>query len=282
MKKGESTHWAVKQNDVVSAAFNSTGQTDKSSMKYISYIMELKKNINSVCDLGCGLGLWLNTAKKLGANYIRGYDIPEIEVEKRKIPKECYVAADLSKLIKIDRRFDLAISVEVAEHIDIKHADIFISNLVNLSDVVLFGAALPYQGGMGHVNENWLEYWATLFKSKGYKCYDIFREKFWHDTSIIYYYRQNTLLFVKEGQDEFLLNKEIYSVDLPKSYIHPDMYIKSINRPLPSNEKKVWEDITIYYDYVNSENAKEQEKRNRIYGDKHLGWSTQVRRFKNE
>ncbi len=275
----KSSHWAETQVDVVAAAFQISRAPDKSSERYLSYLLELKGDINSAVDLGCGLGIWLNTAKSLGVETIRGYDIPEISVENRKISKSEYIPADLSKKLKIDRRFDLAMSVEVAEHINKEDAETFVESLTNLSDIVMFGAAIPYQGGMGHVNENWLEYWALLFKEKGYRCYDIFRQKFWHDPSVIYYYKQNTLLFVKKGSDKFLKKKGISHVKLPQTYIHPDMYIKAINRPLPSKIKSVWEDVAIYYDYILGDPKNVQDKKQRIYGDKHLGWANISKEF---
>ena len=144
----------------------------------------------------------------------------------------------------------------------------------------MFGAAIPYQGGMGHINENWIEFWSNSFRKHNYICYDLFRDKFWHDNSVIYYYRQNTMLYVKEGTDSALI-KMGYKADLnPKTYIHPDMYIKALNRPLPPQEKQVYTDVNIYYDQAKNGGNKVQEEKKNIYGDKHLGWKHQINRFK--
>lgn len=57
-----------------------------------------------------------------------------------------------------NRRFDLAMTIEVAEHLTPVRADSFVEDLTRLSDVVLFSAAIPAQGGINHVNEQWQSY----------------------------------------------------------------------------------------------------------------------------
>lgn len=69
-------------------------------------------------------------------------------------PRIKFVAADLANPLKEPLgRFDLAISVEVAEHLPKEAAETFIDNLVSLSDEVVFGAAYEHQGGVNHLNE---------------------------------------------------------------------------------------------------------------------------------
>jgi hypothetical protein len=85
-----------------------------------------------------------------------------------KIPKECFAEVELDKGISVDRKYDLAISVEVAEHLPPNAADIFIESIVKASDIVLFSAAIPFQGGTNHINEQWPEYWNKLFNKNGY------------------------------------------------------------------------------------------------------------------
>jgi hypothetical protein len=47
-------------------------------------------------------------------------------------------------------RFDLAVCLEVAEHLPPERAESFIRELCDLAPVVLFSAAIPGQGGTGH------------------------------------------------------------------------------------------------------------------------------------
>jgi hypothetical protein len=60
---------------------------------------------------------------------------------------------------------------------------------------VLFSAAVPGQGGEGHVNEEWQDTWAERFERRGYRTLDPIRPKIWRDPSISWWYQQNLLLF---------------------------------------------------------------------------------------
>jgi hypothetical protein len=36
-----------------------------------------------------------------------------------------------------------------------------------MEEVVLFSAAIPFQGGVGHINEQWPDYWVKYFSKTG-------------------------------------------------------------------------------------------------------------------
>jgi hypothetical protein len=70
--------------------------------------------------------------------------------------------------------YDVAISCEVAEHLEERHAQTFVRHLVGASDVVLLTAAEPdgdHGPGLFHFNEQPREYWIELFERQGY-AYD--------------------------------------------------------------------------------------------------------------
>ena len=54
---------------------------------------------------------------------------------------------------------------------------------------------MPGQGGTGHINEQWPEYWAALFADHGYEVIDAFRSAVWQEPSLAPCIRQNVLLF---------------------------------------------------------------------------------------
>jgi hypothetical protein len=119
--------------------------------------------------------------------------------------------------------FDLAVCLEVGEHLPPEQAEALVEGLCQLAPVVLFSAAIPNQGGHGHVNEQWPDYWATLFADKGYSCTDFLRWEFWNDERVEPWYRQNMLLF---GQVEFFSEK-LQRVEWHLSHravVHPDIY----------------------------------------------------------
>jgi 2-polyprenyl-3-methyl-5-hydroxy-6-metoxy-1,4-benzoquinol methylase len=147
-------------------------------------------NINSAIDIGCCKGSWLLGLKKLGVQELYGVDgdwndktsVCEI------INPENYYECDLDKTIfKLNKKFDLAICLEVAEHIN--NFNNVISTLVGLSDVILFSAAIPNQGGQNHVNEQWPSYWKKLFNEQNYEFLDIIRPYIWDDKRIFKWYR---------------------------------------------------------------------------------------------
>src|SRR5579864_3911534 len=101
----------------------------------------------SIVDVGCGVGSWLKCAQDLGVEDILGIDGDYVDRSRLLIDPVQFRALDLNERIEVDRRFDLAISIEVAEHLSFYRSETFVADLVKLSDVVLFSAALPYQGG---------------------------------------------------------------------------------------------------------------------------------------
>jgi SAM-dependent methyltransferase len=153
----------------------------------------------SVVDVGCGVGHWLSEFRKLGVDRVLGLDGSYIDPEWLVIPKDLFRAADLSKPLQLREKFDLAISLEVAEHLPEASAATFVESLVNLAPVVLFSCAIPKQGGTQHVNEQWPEYWRLLFQKHGYCMLDLIRKVIWKNPEVKFWYRQNTFLFVTES-----------------------------------------------------------------------------------
>jgi hypothetical protein len=92
----------------------------------------------------------------------------------------------------------LAVSLEVAEHLPAGRAESFVKNLTDAADAVLFGAAIPGQKGVGHLNLRWQSYWASLFKAQGLDAFDPIRPCVWNDERVCWWYRQNTLLYARD------------------------------------------------------------------------------------
>lgn len=150
----------------------------------------------SVLDVGCGAGAWCSIWVENGVPEVVGADGGYVDRERMLIDPAQFLAADLSQSFFAGRRFDLVVSLEVAEHIHASNADTFIDNLVSHGDIVLFSAAVPGQGGEFHVNEQPLQYWRDKFAQHGYQCFDPIRPLVRHDSSVAAWYRFNTLLYV--------------------------------------------------------------------------------------
>ncbi len=121
----------------------------------------------SVVDVGSGVGMWLACFQTLGVKDILGIDGDYITEEQLHIPKEKYLNIDISKPFNIDKKADLVISLEVGEHLPDSSAEGFVESLTKIAPIVLFSAAIPHQPGTAHINCQWPEYWAILFKKFG-------------------------------------------------------------------------------------------------------------------
>jgi SAM-dependent methyltransferase len=171
------------------------GSSIESARTVVPIVMELIQP-GSVADIGCGIGTWLAVFAENGvADYI-GIDGDYVDRSQLLIPPERFVGRDLAEPIELDRRFDLAVSLEVAEHLPAASARVLVGSLVRLAPVVLFSAAVPGQGGTHHVNEQWPSYWASFFAEHGFVLVDAVRPRIWEKKDVAWWYRQNTLLFV--------------------------------------------------------------------------------------
>ncbi|GHT88973.1 hypothetical protein FACS1894137_17620 [Spirochaetia bacterium] len=184
--------------------------------------------INSAVDFGCGVGSWLSVLKQYGVKKITGFDGPWAAKRTLQIPEECFVEIELDKEISINFKYDLAISLEVAEHLPEKSAVSFVDALTKSSDFVLFSAAIPFQGGTEHVNEQWLDYWNHLFNEKGYIAVDFLRKNIWYEPTVLSTYKQNIILFVKKDvMNNVNVSSSEFCINLPPpAFVHPDFYLE--------------------------------------------------------
>jgi len=138
----------------------------------VDYIIKnIKLDLTSVIDYGCGAGWFLYYFKKAGINDIIGVEPNKTNssVLDSSIVEDIKFL-DLTTPIHIDRRFDLAMNIEVAEHIDKKYADLVVENITRHTDLLIFSAATPGQGGYGHINEQPFEYWAEKLNKINFYC----------------------------------------------------------------------------------------------------------------
>ncbi len=156
---------------------------------------------NKVVDIGCGNGAWLNAFKEAGAKHILGIDGVWTNPESIVIPVENFIQRDLRHPYSdITEAFDLACSFEVAEHLPEECSDSFVESLTKFSPVILFSAAIPFQGGVGHINEQWQSYWIEKFERKGFVVIDVIRPLIWNNTEVNWWYAQNMFLFVEKNK----------------------------------------------------------------------------------
>jgi SAM-dependent methyltransferase len=182
----------------------------------------------SVIDVGCGQGAWLAAAESLGTGALTGLDGDWVDRAKLRSPRIAFHAADLSAPIRDHGRHDLCISVEVAEHLPAARADGFVADLCRASDVVLFSAAVPQQGGTEHVNEERASRWAARFAAQGYECFDLVRGAVWDDARVAWWYRQNLFVHVARGSAAHAAYVRATLPPTPRDLVHPDAFEEKV------------------------------------------------------
>lgn len=186
-------------------------------------IPEIIKLINpqNVVDIGCGIGNFLKVCEQCGVKDILGVDGSWVKKEQLQtnISLKNFKVADLEKPLVLDKKYDLAISLEVGEHLSEAAAPVFVESLVKAGHVILFSAAIPGQGGQDHINEQYLDYWIDLFSKHDYVIHDILRPLFW-DSKVQAHYKQNIVFFLPK---DFNIVHESKTCNI-QNIIHPQMY----------------------------------------------------------
>lgn len=205
--------------------FDEMVHTSKKAAEFIVPDLIHKVQCKSILDLGCGTGEWLSVWEKHGIQDLLGVDGDYVSRSAMKISPDKFFVHDLEKPFDAGRKFDLAMSVEVAEHLPESAADNFVDSLTRHADVIVFSAAVPGQVGTWHINEQWQSYWKEKFESRGYEALDYVRNKWWNNPHIVWWYRQNILIYVKADKwDKYpnLKKEREKNKGIQKPNIHPD------------------------------------------------------------
>ena len=183
----------------------------------------------SVVDVGCGTGTWLSVFRQHGVEEILGIDREYVTGKILEIPEEEFLRHDLRVPLSMDRQFHLVVSLEVAEHLPGECAETYVDSLTRLGPAILFSAAVPFQGGTDHVNEQWPDYWVDRFRKKGFVALDPIRMQVWEHADIEWWYRQNILMFMKreylEERPELQTERKD-TRDTQLSIVHPRMFME--------------------------------------------------------
>jgi len=198
-----------------------TGQVDGSASSaavVVPLVLSLLP-VKSVVDVGCGVGPWAAEFLANGIRDVWGIDGDYVDRSQLRIPPDRFVTRDLTRPLPLNRTFDLVVCLEVAEHLPEARAAGFVTDLTSLASCVLFSAAVPGQGGVNHINLQYLPYWIDLFQRQGYSGIDPIRPQILGNPSVEWFYQQNTVMFV--APDHPLLAK---GFPTPQSFIHETLY----------------------------------------------------------
>jgi hypothetical protein len=226
--------------------FGDIEQRKVNASKVLSTVFEVIGLPDSFLDVGGGAGSWCGAAKDLGVQRVCLIDacpphqvIPELSVHE-------HVQADLEAGIPSQGFFDLVACIEVIEHISSPSANRLIKQITDCTNLVLFSAAIPGQGGIGHINERLHEYWHDRFAEHSFEKYDIIRPLMLSNSSIPSIYRQNLVVYAKKGFAEFLAGypsvcediELIRTEHLKTLYHRESIDLKTALKAIPSALKK--------------------------------------------
>src|SRR5205085_7165879 len=128
------------------------------------------------------------------------------------------------------RTFDLAICLEVAEHLPETAATALVASLASLAPIVLFSAAIPFQGGTDHRNEQWPQYWFDRFAVHHYVAIDCLRPHLWNKAEVDVCYAQNAVLLAREDAlAAFPALSGFYASGPPRALVHPALYLGHVD-----------------------------------------------------
>jgi glycosyltransferase involved in cell wall biosynthesis/SAM-dependent methyltransferase len=121
-----------------------------------------------VLDIGCGPGTYVDCFQELNVN-ATGYDSDaRVDGNPHLICKS---------LFELQETADVVLCMEVAEHIDGCNNQQIVevmANALQTDGILIWTAAQPGQGGVGHINCQTKDYWADLFASQPLeRCPDI-------------------------------------------------------------------------------------------------------------
>lgn len=183
-------------------------------------------SVSSILDVGAGTGVWINAARKRKILDSVGIDGIVLTGNDLKCEPRLISQVNLVNRFELGRRFDVAICLEVAEHLPASSALGLIESIVKHSDLVFFSAAIPGQNGQHHINCQWPEYWQNLFNECGFECVDDIRPRIW-TMDVDPWYKQNMFRAFKSVNAGSELRI--------RSLIHPEM-LKYIR--IPNEGKK--------------------------------------------
>ncbi len=200
-------------------------RTEGATAKIIADLIVKEFHPKDAVDVGCGTGLMVRELRARGVDAI-GVDGKWVE-DKLVFPRQYFIPVNIEQEtipIKRKEKFDVAVCMEVAEHLDPNSATKLVRDLANLSNVVVWTAGMPYGQDPTHKNEQWQSYWAERFGKLGYYPSDYFRNRLWNDKRVVVWNKQTMVLYIRRGSRFAGKYKEAEILDV----IHPEQFMQLI------------------------------------------------------
>ncbi|MHB8903839.1 MAG: class I SAM-dependent methyltransferase [Patescibacteria group bacterium] len=161
----------------------------------------------SIVDIGCGAGIYLKEFAQKGIKNLLGIDGSPAAREEFLLNKDKLIIFDLAKEYNFKENYDLALCLEVAEHLEEKDADILVETITEASNNIIFSAAVPGQGprSIGHINEQPHSYWIDKFKKKNFlylKSRTEAMRKEMKDLGVVWWIVNNLMIFSSSSNSD--------------------------------------------------------------------------------
>lgn len=219
--------------------FDNTAASLESAGPVLTAVLTCIGPVRNFIDVGCGVGAWSKVMEEKGFTDYHLIDHPSLHIEQL-LPsrKDRFIACDLDSELPEVRSVDLAICIEVLEHFKSARAKALVEFLTRSADVILFSAAVPGQGGRGHLNEQPHNYWHRMFEGFGYHYFDDFkidlfrsvcRRNFFHAQNVFVYYNSQKRTELSKFKCLFSNDYEIRHI----SILNREMGFAGVLRQLP-------------------------------------------------
>jgi len=146
--------------------------------------LQAKLDPKSVIDFGCAVGHYLERFYEQGIT-VHGVEGNANAFEYAVIPEYHLEEHDLRKKYDTTQTYDLALCIEVAEHLSEPYADTLVKTVTEAADTVVFTAATPGQGGTHHVNEQPRSYWIKKFEDQGFEYCEVMTNSIARDVQLV-------------------------------------------------------------------------------------------------
>ena len=158
----------------------------------------------AVIDYGCNDGKWLIEFNRLGILWMNlmGIDVPGMRLHFKGHPLSFMESGhDDTKYCPTNNNETMVLCLEVLEHVTPQEGDAIIKRICD--DLhpgrIVFSAAIPGQGGWGHINEQPHSHWIQKIEAKGYFADTIIREHLCYPDAnrkfVSSWYKNNLIVF---------------------------------------------------------------------------------------